>query len=129
MCIAAIKAKKNGLKTKFGNLNISREWNWCEEQCKYLLKFIKKKPQDFILSNGKSYSANQMLKFAFEYFKLDYQKFISSDKKFIRKADSNIKKSNFLSSLRRNKIKRIDKIYGKIIIYKIIQHYLNEKKY
>ena len=129
ICIAAIKAKKNGLKTKFGNLNISREWNWCEEQCKYLLKFIKKKPQDFILSNGKSYSANQMLKFAFEYFKLDYQKFISLDKKFIRKADSNIKKSNFLSSLRRNKIKRIDKIYGKIIIYKIIQHYLNEKKY
>ena len=129
ICLAAIKAKEKNIKTEFGNLKISREWNWCEEQCKYLLKFIKKNPQDFILSNGKSFSANQMLKFAFEYFKLDYKKYILLDKKFIRKADSSIKKSNFLSCQGRNKIKRIDKIYGKKIIYKIIQHYLNEKKY
>ena len=129
ICIAAIKAKKNNVKTKFGNTKIIREWNWCEEQCKYLLKFIEKKPQDFILSNGKLFSAYEMLTFAFEYFKLDYKKYILLDKKFIRKADSSIKKSNFLSCQRRNKIKRIDKIYGKKIIYKIIQHYLNEKKY
>ena len=129
ICIAAIKAKKNNVKTKFGNTKIIREWNWCEEQCKYLLKFIEKKPQDFILSNGKFFPADQMLKFAFEYFKLDYKKFIVVNKKFIRKADSKIKKSNFLACLRRNKIKRVDKIYGKKIVYKIINHYLNEKKY
>jgi len=70
-----------------------------------------------------------MLKFAFEYFKLDYKKFIVIDKKFIRKADSKFKKSNFLTCLRRNKIKRVDKIYGKKLIHKIIQHYLNEKKH
>ncbi len=129
ICLAAIKAKKNGLKTKFGNIKIAREWNWCEEQCKCLIKFIKKKPQDFILSNGKSFFANQMLKFAFDYFKLDYKKFIEIDNKFIRKADSMIKKSNFKSCLKRNNIKRVDKIYGKKIVYKIINHYLNEKKY
>ena len=70
-----------------------------------------------------------MLTFAFEYFKLDYKKFIEIDNRFIRKADSMIKKSNFKSCLKRNNIKRIDKIYGKKIIYKIINHYLNEKKY
>jgi len=70
-----------------------------------------------------------MLKFAFEYFKLDYKKFIEIDNKFIRKTDSMVKKSNFKSCLKRNNIKRIDKIYGKKIIYKIINHYLNEKKY
>ena len=43
---------KNGLKTKFGNLKIGREWNWCEEQCKNLLKFIQKKPQDFVIATG-----------------------------------------------------------------------------
>jgi len=129
ICTAAINAKKNNLKTKFGNIKIGREWNWCEEQCKYLLKFIQKKPQDFILSNGKFFSANQMLQFAFEYFKLDYKKFITTDKKFIRKADSKIKKSNFSIYLRKNKIKRSDKIYGKKLIYKIIHHYLNEKKH
>ena len=129
ICLAAIKAKNNGLKTKFGNIKIAREWNWCEDQCKNLLKFVQKKPQDFILSNGKLFSAYEMLTFAFEYFKLNYKKFIEIDKQFIRKADSKIKKSNFLVCLRRNKIKRADKIYGKKIIYKLIQHYLNEKKY
>ncbi len=129
ICLAAIKARKNGLKTKFGNLKIGREWNWCEEQCKNLLKFIQKKPQDFILSNGKFFSANQMLKFAFEYFKLNYKNYIETDKKFIRKADTKIKKSNYLACLRRNKIKRKDKIYGKKLVHKIINNYLNEKKY
>ena len=129
ICIAAINAKKNNLKTKFGNIKITREWNWCEEQCKYLLKFIQKKPQDFILSNGKYFSASQMLKFAFERFKLNYKKYILIDKKFIRKNDSKIKISNFLLCLRKNKIKRLNKIYGKKLIYKLMNHYLNEKKY
>ena len=129
ICIAAINAKRNNLKTKFGNIKIVREWNWCEEQCKYLLKFVQKKPQDFILSNGKFFSASQMLKFAFDYFKLNYKKFIILDKKFMRKADPEIKKSNFLIYLRKNKIRRMDKIYGKKLINKIIHYYLNEKKH
>jgi len=129
ICIAAINAKRNNLKTKFGNIKIGREWNWCDEQCKYLLKFIQKKPQDFILSNGKFFTASQMLKFAFDYFKLNYKKFIVVDKKFIRKADPEIKKSNFSLYLRKNKIKRTDKIYGKKLINKIIHYYLNEKKH
>ena len=44
----------------FGNLNISREWNWADEQIIYMMKFLTKKPQDFILSNGKSYTAKKI---------------------------------------------------------------------
>ena len=87
ICMAAINAKKYNKKTTFGNLKISREWNWASEQMFYLLKFIKKDPQDFILSNGKSYSALKMIEFAFKYFKLDYKNFIQSNKKFERKRD------------------------------------------
>ena len=68
ICLAAISAYKYNLKTAFGNLNIKREWNWCEDQCELLIKFLKKKPQDFILSNGRCFSAKQMLMFAFNYF-------------------------------------------------------------
>ena len=50
--------------------NISREWNWCEEQVKYLNRFVEKDPQDFILSNGKPYAAKKMLNYAFKYFHL-----------------------------------------------------------
>ena len=70
-----------------------------------------------------------MLKFAFKYFNLNYKKYITIDKQFITKADSLSKKSNFIKCLKRNRIKRIDKIYGKKLIYKLIVHYLNEKKY
>ena len=129
ICLAAIEAKKRNKKTEFGNLKIAREWNWCEEQCKYLLMFVNKKPQDFILSNGKFFSATILLKYAFGYFKLDYKKFILTNKKFIRKKDSTIKRSNYLKCLKRNKIKRDDKFFGKKIIYTLIKHYLYEKKY
>ena len=88
ICIAAINAKKLGKKTEFGNLKIAREWNWCSEQCEYLLKFLTKKPQDFILSNGKLFTAIQMVKFAFDYFNIDYKPFILKNKKFFRKTDS-----------------------------------------
>ena len=124
ICLAAINAKKNKKKTKFGNLEISREWNWGPEQVLYLLKFIDKDPQDFILSNGKAYSAIHMLKFAFEYFKLDYKKYIiSNDKFFIRKKNVLKKRSNWEYCLKKNNIKRKNIIYGKKLIIKMIQYY------
>ena len=128
ICLAAIKAKKFGKKTKFGNLEIAREWNWCDEQCEYLLKFLEKKPQDFILSNGKLFTATQMIKFAFNYFKINYENYTTIDRKFFRKCDFNLRKSNFKKCLARNNIKGKHLIYGKKIIYKLIKHYLNENK-
>jgi GDPmannose 4,6-dehydratase len=127
ICIAAIEAKKFNKKTKFGNINVSREWNWCEEQSKYMLKFLEKKPQDFILSNGKNFSVRKMLKFAFDYFKLDYKRYILIDKKFFRPRDVKIVKSNYSYCLKRNGIKRKNSIYGQKIIQLLIKNYL--KKY
>ena len=66
-----------------------------DEQMIYLYKFVNKKPQDFILSNGKSFKAIEMLKFAFKYFNLDYKKFIIIDKKYFRKRDIKNKKSDY----------------------------------
>ena len=129
ICIAAIRAKKFNSKTEFGNLNISREWNWCPEQVQYIYKFLQKKPQDFILSNGKNVTAVKMIKFAFDYFNLNYRKYILTNKKFFRKKDVKNKKSNYLKCLKRNNNKRNSKVFGKKIVYKLIKHYLNEKKY
>ena len=127
ICLAAIYAKKYNLKTEFGNLKISREWNWCPEQVKYLLEFIKKKPQDFILSNGKSYTAIQMLIFAFKYFNLNYKNYILiNKKKFFRKKDMLQKKSDWKSCLMRNRIDRKFLIYGNKLTTKLIEYYLKE---
>jgi len=125
ICFAAINAKKYDQKTKFGNLKVSREWNWGPEQVFYLLKFIKKDPQDFILSNGKSYSAISMLKYAFKYFNLDYKKYIlKNDKTLLRQKDILEKKSNWKNCLKKNKIIRRNKLFGKKLITKLINHYL-----
>ena len=129
ICLAAINAKFYNKKTSFGNLNISREWNWCDKQCETMIKFISKKPQDFILSNGKNFTAFEMLKFAFNYFNLNYKQFIFIEKKHLRKKDIKFTKSNFNLDLIRNKITRKDKIYGKVLIHKLIKYYLKKGYY
>ena len=129
ICLSAIKAYKQKKKTSFGNLNIKREWNWCDEQVKYILKFIEKKPQDFLLSNQRIYSAHQMLSFAFGYFNLDYKKYILQDKKYIRPDDFKTKSSNSQSGFKKNNISYNYKIYGRKIINKIIKYYINKSKY
>ena len=108
---------------------MAREWNWCEEQCDLLIKFISKKPQDFILSNGKLYYISDMLKFAFNYFKLDYNKFILTKKRFLKRNEIKIKLSDCSYSLKKNNIIMKPKIYGKKIIELMIKYYLSEKKY
>ena len=129
ICLSAIKAYKFNTKTTFYNTLVAREWNWCEEQCEFLIRFIQNKPQDFILSNGKVYSVSEMLYFAFNYFKLDYLKFINTDRKYLKKNEIKIKTSHYSYSLKKNNIKRKPKIYGKKIIELIIKYYLKEKKY
>ena len=124
ICIAAINAHKYNLKTAFGNLDIKREWNWCDDQCELLIKFLKKKPQDFIISNGKCLSAKQMLKFAFDYFNLDYKMYIFKDKQFLRPVDIKIKTSKYKESLIKNKITKKNFTYGKKIINLMIKNYL-----
>ena len=124
VCMAAINAYKYNLKTAFGNLDIKREWNWCDDQCELLIKFINKKPQDFIISNGKCLSAKRMLKFAFNYFNLDYKKYIFKDKKYLRPVDIKIKKSKYDESLLKNNIRKRNFIYGQKMINLMIKNYL-----
>ena len=127
ICLAAINAKKFKTKTKFGNLNISREWNWCSEQVKYLTMFLEKKPQDFILSNGKNYSATEMIEFAFNFFKLDYHEYVLTSKKFLRDKDISNQISDYRSCFKRNNIKRRSVIFGEKMVNVLINHYLSLK--
>ncbi len=124
ICLAAIKAKRKKLKTSFGDLSVIREWNWCDEQCGHMIKFLNKDPQDFILSNNKPYSAKQMMAFAFKYFKLDFNDYIETRKINFRKKDFKIRISDTKKTYEKNKIKFRYKIYGKNLIEKLIKYYL-----
>ena len=128
VCIGAIKAFKYKKKLTLENINFSREWNWCEEQCKILLKFLKKNPQDFILSNGKSYSIEKMLFYAFKYFNLKHTDYINVKFKKLRKNEVSNRKSNFEKYFKKNNITYESKIYGKKLINKMISFYLKQNK-
>tara|TARA_A100001035_G_scaffold123351_1_gene96966 strand:+ start:4886 stop:5839 length:954 start_codon:yes stop_codon:yes gene_type:complete len=127
ICVGAIMAFKKKQKLTLNNIIVTREWNWCLEQCYLLLLFLKKKPQDFILSNGKSYSIKQMCKFAYGYFNLDYKNFIKTKFKKLKKNEVENKRSNSLKYLRKNKINFRSKVFGKKIIHKMIRYYLGKK--
>jgi len=91
-----------------------------------LLLDLKKKPQDFILSNRKCLSAKQMLIFAFNYFDMNYKRYIFKDKKFLRPVEIRVKQSKFRECLIINKIKKKNYTYGKKMINLIIKYYLKE---
>ena len=82
-----------------------------------------------IAPNGKLYYISDMLKFAFNYFKLDYNKFILTKKNFLKRNEIKIKLSDYSYSLKKNNIIVKHKIYGKKIIELMIKYYLSEKKY
>ncbi len=127
ICIGAIGAFKKREKLLLNNTVVSREWNWCEEQCALITKLISKHPQDFILSNGKLYSIKQMLKFAFDYFNLNYKNFVVVKFNKLKKNEVEKKRSNSKQCLRMNNINFESKIFGKKLIIKMIKYYLNEK--
>ena len=128
ICIGAIKAFKNKKKITLNNILVSREWNWCEEQSQLLFKFLSKKPQDFILSNGKNYTIKQMLNFAYQYFNLDFKKFVNVRFKKLKKNEVKEKRSDFKKYFKINKITFKSKIFGKKLIHKMIEFYIKENK-
>jgi GDPmannose 4,6-dehydratase len=128
VCIGAIKAHKYNMKLTLDRVNFSREWNWCDEQCQLLIKFLKKKPQDFILSNGKDFSIETMLNYAFKFFNLNYTDYLKIKFKKLNKIEINNKKSNYRKYINKNRIKFNSKIFGKKLVYKMINYYLKQNK-
>lgn len=116
----------NKTKTKLplGNINIKRDWGWCEEYVKIVWKYIQGKPGDFIIGTGKSYSLKQMIKFAFKKYNYEWQKYINIKKNLIRKFEIQNIQADVKDTIKKTGI--TPKIYGAKLIYKLLHHYQNE---
>ena len=75
------KLKKN---ITVGNLNTIRDYSWAPEIVEGIYYLTKIKPKDLMLSSGQGISGHEILKTAYEQNKLDYRKYFSINKKFIR---------------------------------------------
>jgi len=80
ICIQA-KLKKN---ITVGNLNTIRDYSWAPEIAKGIYYLTKIKPRDLMLSSGQGISGYEILKTAYKQNNLDYRKYFSINKKFIR---------------------------------------------
>tara|TARA_B110001450_G_scaffold138831_1_gene130124 strand:- start:986 stop:1921 length:936 start_codon:yes stop_codon:yes gene_type:complete len=75
------KSKKN---ISLGNLNTIRDYCWAPEIVKAIYYLTKIKPKDIILSSGQGISGFEVLKTAYKQNNLDYKKYFSINKKYIR---------------------------------------------
>ena len=84
----------------------------------YFATFLK--PCDLILSSGTKMSGKQILKFAYDFKKLNYKNYFSINKKFIRKNEvKTLVGSNIVTKQKLRKFRWKPKIYGKKIVRKI----------
>ena len=86
VCLAA----KNKNKINVGNIHNFRDYSWAPEIVKFIYKISNTDPQNFLISAGKKMSGSNILKFAYDENKLDYKKYYTFNKKFIRKAEDKV---------------------------------------
>jgi len=82
----AAKIKAGQLsKLQLGNLDISRDWGWAPEyvQAMWLMMQLDK-PDDFVIATGRQESLKYFVAKAFEYFDLDWQKYVEIEPSFFR---------------------------------------------
>jgi GDPmannose 4,6-dehydratase len=111
------KSKKH---VSIGNLNTIRDYSWAPEIVKGIYYFTKIKSQDLILSSGQGISGHEILETAYKLNGLDYKKYFSVNKKYIRPNEiktmiGSTKNYNILSKMFNFKIK----IGGKKLVKKV----------
>jgi len=80
----AAKIKAGQLdKLLLGNLDISRDWGWAPEyvQAMWLMMQLDK-PDDFVIATGRKESLKYFVAKSFEYFDLDWQKYVEIEPSF-----------------------------------------------
>ena len=116
--INAVCSIHKGSKKKLvlGNLDITRDWGWSPEYVESMWRILQyKDPEDFVIGTGKSISLKEFVKYAFEYFNLNWKDYVKIDKKLFRPSDIKISRCN------PSKAKKILNWKPKLNSYKLIE--------
>ena len=116
VCVGAKKRDK----IKVGNINTYRDYSWITEIVKAILLTTKLTPRDFIISAGKKISGKEILMTAYKLNNLDYKKYVSINKRFVRKNEDRILIGSYKNSLYlKNKFDFKFRIFGNSLINKM----------
>jgi GDPmannose 4,6-dehydratase len=73
---------------ELGNLDIERDWGYAPDYVLGMwLMLQEESPTDYVISTGTTYKLSEFLETAFQYFDLDYQKYVRLNEKFIRPSE------------------------------------------
>ncbi len=73
---------------RLGNLEAKRDWGFAGDYVKAMWLMLQQdKPDDYIISTGKTHSVKDLVDIAFSHLGLDYKKYVKKDEKFFRPAE------------------------------------------
>jgi GDPmannose 4,6-dehydratase len=126
ICLSAIRAfNGDKQKIKFGDLNVVRDWGWVEEYVEGIYKITENKPNDIIIATGKFFKLKDLIKYAYNFFNLNWKDYIIQTNKLKRPQEIREVKVNTKQT--QNKIGWKAKTDGKKVILKLIKYYLKKK--
>jgi GDPmannose 4,6-dehydratase len=78
-----------------GNMNIYRDWGWAPEYVEAMYLMLQQdQPDDYVIATGESYSLEDFVRFAFEFFDLDWHLYVQTDPRLFRPTDLVMGKAN-----------------------------------
>jgi GDPmannose 4,6-dehydratase len=117
-------ASGENIKLEIGNISIIRDWGWAPEYIHAMhLILLQNKPEDFVISTGRSTSLEEFINLTFHYFNLDYRDYLVIKKGLIRPTDIGFSLGN--SSKATKLLKWIPKVFVEEIINQMIKDKLS----
>jgi GDPmannose 4,6-dehydratase len=81
---------KLGLQEKLflGNLDASRDWGYAPEYVEAMWRMLQAdEPEDFVIATGRTHTVREFLTMTFEQLRLDWQKHVEFDPRYLRPAE------------------------------------------
>jgi GDPmannose 4,6-dehydratase len=94
--LGAVKIKL-GLKNELvlGNLEAKRDWGHAKDYVEAMWLMLQQdKPEDFVIATGETRSVKEMIEYVFNRLDLDCEKYVKTDKKYLRPEELNYLKGD-----------------------------------
>ena len=72
-------------KLTLGNLDASRDWGYAKDYMEAVYMILQhKKPDDWVIATGETYTVREFLETSFSYFNLDWEDYVLQDSRYFR---------------------------------------------
>jgi len=113
--VANILAGKQD-KLYLGNLKAKRDWGYAPEYTEMMWRILQQnKPDDYVIGTGESHSVKELVKSAFNYAGLKWEKFVRIDPRYFRPTEVN----NLIADIK--KVKKVFKWQPKVTFHDLIK--------